>query len=62
MVGWKKVPAKHLVGQGQVALEDRGHLGIEVLSAAELLKHFHGDHEYLLQAVFLEGATATGRK
>lgn len=54
MIGWQEVPAEDLVGQSQVALEDRRHLGVEVLSAAELLQHLHGQHEDLTQAVLLE--------
>lgn len=42
MIGWQEVPAEDLVGQSQVALEDRRHLGVEVFSAAELLQHLHG--------------------
>lgn len=55
MIGRQEVPAQDLVGQSQVALEDRGHLGVEVFSAAELLQHLHGHHEDLVEAVLLEG-------
>ncbi|TNN44343.1 hypothetical protein EYF80_045465 [Liparis tanakae] len=54
MIGRQEVPAEHLIGQRQVALEDRRHLGVEVLPAAELLQHLHGQHEDLTQAVLLE--------
>lgn len=57
MIGWQKVPAEDLIGQSQVALEDGGHLGVEVLPAAELLQHLHGQHEDLAQAVFLKVTT-----
>lgn len=53
MVRWQEVPAEDLVGQSQVALEDRGHLRIEVFSAAELLQNLHGQHEDLTQALLL---------
>lgn len=55
MIGWQEVPAKDLIGQSQVALEDRGHLGVEVLPAAELLQHLHGQHEDLAEILFLRG-------
>lgn len=47
MIRWQEVPAEDLVGQSQVALEDGGHLGVEVFSAAELLKNLHGQNEDL---------------
>lgn len=54
MIGWQEVPAEDLVGQSQVTLEDRRHLGTEIFSAAELLQHLHGQHEDLTQALLLE--------
>lgn len=53
MIRWQEVPAEDLVGQSQVALEDRGHLGVEVFSPAELLQNLHGQHEDLTQAFLL---------
>jgi len=37
MIGRQEVPAQHLIGQSQVALEDGGHLGVE--GSAEVLQH-----------------------
>lgn len=54
MIGRQEVPAEHLVGQSQVALEDWRHLGVEVFPPAELLQHLHGQHEDLTQALLLE--------
>lgn len=54
IIGRQEVPAEDVIGQSQVALEDRRHLGIEVFSAAELLQHLHGHHEDLAEAVLLE--------
>ena len=53
MIRWQEVPAEDLVGQSQVALEDRRHLGVEVFSAAELLQNLHGQHKDLTQALLL---------
>lgn len=55
MIWRQEVPAEDLVGQSQVALEDRGHLSVEVFSAAELLQHLHRQHEDLTQALLLQG-------
>lgn len=55
MIGRQKVPAEHLIGQGQVSLEDGGHLGAEVFLTTELLQNLHGQHEDLLQVLFLTG-------
>lgn len=53
---WRQeVPAEDLVGQCQVALENRRHLSVEVFPAAELLQHLHGQHEDLVEAVLLGG-------
>lgn len=57
IIGRQEVPAENLVGQSQVALEDRGHLGVEVFPAAELLQHLHGQYEDLTQAILLEEET-----
>lgn len=53
MIGRQEVPAEDLIGQGQVSLEHRGHLSVEVLSATELLQHLHGQYEDLTQVVLL---------
>ena len=53
MIGRQEVPAEHLVGQGQVFLEDGGHLCAEVVLSTELLQNLHGQHEDLLQVLFL---------
>lgn len=53
---WRQeVPAEDLIGQCEVALENRRHLSVEVFSAAELLQHLHGQHEDLVEAVLLGG-------
>ena len=54
MIGREEVPAEHLIGQGQVALEHKGHLGVEVLPAAELLENLHGQHEDLPEVLLLQ--------
>lgn len=53
MIGRQEVPAEDLIGQGQVSLEHRGHLSVEVLSATELLQHLHGQHEDLMKVILL---------
>lgn len=55
MIRRQEVPAEHLIGQRQEALEYAGHLSVEVFSAVELLQHLHGHHEDLAQAVLLWG-------
>lgn len=54
MIWWQEVPAKDMISQSQVSLEDRRHLGIQVFPACELLQHLHGQHKDLPQALLLQ--------
>lgn len=54
MIGWKEVPTEHLIGQRKVALENTGHLSVEVLPPTELLQDLHSEHEDLHEIVLLQ--------
>ncbi len=54
MIGWKEVPAEHLIGQCKVALENTGHLSVEVVPPTELLQDLHSEHEDLPEILLLQ--------